>query len=100
MFFGRTSTMLSDEKPTRSRRSRSHSSARPAKSAGKPRSSKKRASSSAKSTERDVDILSPAAMENLYYISHSAVDALTFRGFGWPKKKGKKSKKRKKKSRL
>jgi len=47
-----------------------------------------------------VDILSPAAMENIYYISHNAVDCLEFRGFGWPgatKKKGKKGKKQKSK---
>ncbi|XP_056101390.1 small lysine-rich protein 1 [Rhinichthys klamathensis goyatoka] len=74
-------------------------SARPAtKSKGK-RSSKKR-SVSAKSTKTSVDILSPAAMENIYYISHNAVDCLEFRGFGWPgatKKKEKKGKKLKSK---
>ncbi|XP_071389734.1 small lysine-rich protein 1 [Centroberyx affinis] len=84
-------------KPTKARRSRSHS-ARPAKKTERRRSSKKR-SSSAKSTKTDVDILSPAAMENAYYISHNAVDCLEFRGFGWPnsnkKKKRKKGTKRK-----
>uniref|UniRef100_A0A8C1EB89 Small lysine rich protein 1 n=2 Tax=Cyprinus carpio TaxID=7962 RepID=A0A8C1EB89_CYPCA len=55
---------------------------------------------SAKFTKTDVDILSPAAMENVYYISHNAVDCLEFRGFGWTgatKKKGKKGKKQKSK---
>ncbi|XP_032445035.1 small lysine-rich protein 1 [Xiphophorus hellerii] len=32
----------------------------------------------------EVDILSSAAMENLYYISHNAPDCLEYRGFGWP----------------
>ncbi|KAM6985298.1 small lysine-rich protein 1 [Aplochiton taeniatus] len=75
---------------------RSHS-ARPAKKGGK-RSSKKR-SSSAKSAKTEVDILSPAAMANVYYISHNVVDCLEFRGFGWPestkKKKGKKHRNKK-----
>uniref|UniRef100_A0A4W4DRS8 Small lysine rich protein 1 n=1 Tax=Electrophorus electricus TaxID=8005 RepID=A0A4W4DRS8_ELEEL len=58
----------------------------------------KKSSASAKSTQPEVDILSPAAVENAYYISHNAVDCLEFRGFGWPaaaKKKGKKQKKKK-----
>nr|XP_043876543.1 small lysine-rich protein 1 [Solea senegalensis] len=82
--------------PTKSRKSRSHSS-RPVK---KTKSPKKR-SSSAKPTKKEVDLLSPAAMENVYYISHNAVDCLKFRGFGQPsankKKKKKKGPKRKKK---
>ncbi|KAM3832815.1 small lysine-rich protein 1 [Vipera latastei] len=43
----------------------------------------------------EVDILSPAAMLNLYYIAHNAATCLEFRGFPWPgslKKKGKKKK--------
>ncbi|XP_026545009.1 small lysine-rich protein 1 [Notechis scutatus] len=43
----------------------------------------------------EVDILSPAAMLNLYYIAHNAAACLEFRGFPWPgslKKKGKKKK--------
>ncbi|XP_034262985.1 small lysine-rich protein 1 [Pantherophis guttatus] len=43
----------------------------------------------------EVDILSPAAMLNLYYIAHNAAACLEFRGFQWPgslKKKGKKKK--------
>ncbi len=86
-------------KPTKSRKSRSHSS-RPSKKTGSPKTPKKR-SASAKSTKDEVDILSPAAMENVYYISHNAVDCLEFRGFGWPhskkKRKKKKGTKRKKK---
>ncbi|XP_067861490.1 small lysine-rich protein 1 [Heptranchias perlo] len=41
----------------------------------------------------EVDMLSPAAMFNLYYISHDVAACLAFRGFQWPgkaKKKGKK----------
>uniref|UniRef100_A0A8C3AUB5 Small lysine rich protein 1 n=1 Tax=Cyclopterus lumpus TaxID=8103 RepID=A0A8C3AUB5_CYCLU len=83
-------------KPTKSRKSRSQSS-RPTKKTGSPKTPKKR-SSSPKSTKTEVDILSPAAMENVYYISHNAVDCLKFRGFGWPnakkKKKGTKGKKK------
>ncbi|XP_068443117.1 small lysine-rich protein 1 [Clinocottus analis] len=83
--------------PTKSRKSRSHSS-RPAKKTGSPKTPQK-TSSSAKSTKTEVDLLSPAAMENLYYISHNAADCLKFRGFGWSnsnkKKKGKKQKKKK-----
>ncbi|XP_054480973.1 small lysine-rich protein 1 [Anoplopoma fimbria] len=85
--------------PTKSKKSRSQSS-RPTMKTGSPKTPKKR-SSSAKSSRTEVDILSPAAMENVYYISHNAVDCLEFRGFGWPnsnkkkKKKGKKSKKKK-----
>lgn len=84
--------------PSGTKKSRSQS-AKPATKSKKKRSSKKR-SVSAKSTKTDVDILSPAAMENIYYISHNAVDCLEFRGFGWPgatKKKGKKGKKQKSK---
>ena len=48
-----------------------------------------------------VDILSPPAMLNLYYISHNSPDALSKRGFGWggpkKKKKGKGGGKKKKK---
>ncbi|XP_078090863.1 small lysine-rich protein 1 [Mustelus asterias] len=44
-------------------------------------------------SETELDILSPAAMFNLYYISHNVGDSLAFRGFAWPgspKKKGRK----------
>lgn len=82
--------------PTKSRKARTHSS----KPANKTRKQKppSNTSSNAKSTAAEVDILSAAAMENLYYISHNAMDCLTFRGFGWQQsKKTKKKKKRTKK---
>ncbi|XP_052411145.1 small lysine-rich protein 1 [Carassius gibelio] len=82
--------------PSGTKKSRSQSS-KPAAKSKRKHSSKKR-SVSAKSTKTEVDILSPAAMENVYYISHNAVDCLEFRGFGWTgatKKKGKKGKKQK-----
>ncbi|XP_011611799.1 small lysine-rich protein 1 [Takifugu rubripes] len=77
--------------PTKPRKSTPHSS-KPAK---KPRDAKapKKGPSGAKSAPKEVDIFSPAAMENLYYISHNAVDCLTFRGFGWSQAKSKKKKK-------
>ncbi|XP_034019827.1 small lysine-rich protein 1, partial [Thalassophryne amazonica] len=69
------------------------------KSAKKPRShtGSKSVSSGVNTTRTDVDILSPAAMENLYYVSHNVMDCLKFRGFGWSgftqkDKKGTKSK--------
>ncbi|XP_053799199.1 small lysine-rich protein 1 [Vidua macroura] len=58
---------------------------------GKGKSSKKGADKSVK----EVDLLSPAAMLNAYYISHNAAAFLEFRGHPWPgslKKKGKKKK--------
>lgn len=61
-----------------------------------PKTPKKRSSCSAKVTTTEVDILSPAAMENIYYIAHNAADCLEFRGFGWPNSKKKKGTKRKK----
>ncbi|XP_031721468.1 small lysine-rich protein 1, partial [Anarrhichthys ocellatus] len=69
--------------PTKSGKSRSHSS-RPTKKTESKNTQKKEVLY-AKSTRTDVDILSPAAVENVYYISHNAVDCLEFRGFGWPK---------------
>nr|XP_020145554.1 small lysine-rich protein 1 [Microcebus murinus] len=46
-----------------------------------------------KQKKPDVDILSPAAMLNLYYIAHNAADCLYLRGFRWPgAPKGKKGK--------
>ncbi|MCJ8743320.1 hypothetical protein PDJAM_G00092540 [Pangasius djambal] len=84
--------------PTGTKKSKSHS-AKPRKKSDKKRLSKKR-SASTTCTKPAVDILSPAAMENAYYISHNAVDCLEFRGFGWPeatKKKGKGLKKKTKK---
>ncbi|XP_025785109.1 small lysine-rich protein 1 isoform X2 [Herpailurus yagouaroundi] len=45
-----------------------------------------------KQKKPEVDILSPAAMLNLYYIAHNVADCLHLRGFRWPgapKSKGK-----------
>lgn len=56
---------------------------------GKGKSSKKKA----KKVVKEVDILSPAAMLNAYYICHNAAACLELWGFPWPgspKKKGKK----------
>ncbi|XP_019343192.1 small lysine-rich protein 1 [Alligator mississippiensis] len=58
---------------------------------GKSKGSKKKP----KKLVIDVDILSPAAMLNAYYIAHNAPACLEFRGFPWPgspKRKGKKGK--------
>lgn len=83
--------------PAGTKKSKSHS-AKPRKKSDKKRASKRR-SASTTCAKPAVDILSPAAMENAYYISHNAVDCLEFRGFGWPqapKKKGKGVKKKQK----
>ncbi|XP_043944774.1 small lysine-rich protein 1 [Protopterus annectens] len=72
---------------------RSHSAA----GSKKPKKKKSGKKKSAKQAKPEVDILSPAAMLNAYYISHNAADCLAFRGFQWPdgpKKKGKKGKKK------
>ena len=70
----------------------------------KKKGGKKKSASAPAKSERSapVDMLNPAAMSNLYYIAHSAVDALELRGFGWSggsagskKGKGKKGKKKK-----
>ncbi|KAM4874869.1 small lysine-rich protein 1 isoform 1-T2 [Thomomys bottae] len=46
-----------------------------------------------KQKKPEVDILSPAAMLNLYYIAHNVADCLYLRGFPWPgAPKGKKGK--------
>ncbi|MXQ98383.1 hypothetical protein E5288_WYG007246 [Bos mutus] len=37
-----------------------------------------------KQKKPEVDILSPAAMLNLYYIAHNVADCLQLRGFRWP----------------
>ncbi|XP_055009237.1 small lysine-rich protein 1 [Boleophthalmus pectinirostris] len=86
------------------RKTRSHSS-RPAKKPGPSQThnkTPKKKSASAKTPKPEVDLLSAAAMENLFYISHNAAHCLEFRGFGWAKKsksrkktKGKKRKNKK-----
>ncbi|XP_053364499.1 small lysine-rich protein 1 [Clarias gariepinus] len=80
--------------PTGTKKSKSHS-AKSGKKSVKKRPSKKR-SASTTCTKSPVDILSPAARENVYYIAHNAVDCLDFRGFGWSEVTKKKGKGRKK----
>ncbi|KFW01070.1 Small lysine-rich protein 1, partial [Eurypyga helias] len=58
---------------------------------GKGKHSKKKA----KKAVKNVDILSPDAVLNAYYISHNASDCLEFRGFPWPGSPRRKGKKRK-----
>ncbi|XP_074757748.1 small lysine-rich protein 1 isoform X1 [Athene noctua] len=58
---------------------------------GKGKGSKKKA----KKVVKEVDLLSPAAMLNAYYICHNAPAFLEFRGFPWPGSPRKKGKKRK-----
>ncbi|UJR25404.1 hypothetical protein I4U23_006751 [Adineta vaga] len=45
-----------------------------------------------------IDVLSPAAVINAYYICHNVTDCLTARGYAWEGAKKKKKKKKKKKS--
>ncbi|XP_004398062.1 small lysine-rich protein 1 [Lontra canadensis] len=61
---------------------------------GKGKRGKGRGKSRGKKQKKpEVDILSPAAMLNLYYIAHNVADCLQLRGFRWPgapkSKKGK-----------
>ncbi|XP_041942330.1 small lysine-rich protein 1 [Alosa sapidissima] len=76
--------------PAEGRKPRSHS-VRPVR-----RRTSRRRAASVKSSCAEVDILSPAAMKNAYYISHNAMDCLEFRGFGWPeagRKRGRRARK-------
>ncbi|XP_052028794.1 small lysine-rich protein 1 [Apodemus sylvaticus] len=60
------------------------------KGKGRPKTSGKKQ----KQKKPEADILSPAAMLNLYYIAHNVADCLYLRGFPWPgAPKGKKGKK-------
>ncbi|XP_028618429.1 small lysine-rich protein 1 [Grammomys surdaster] len=65
--------------------------------AGKGKKGKGRSKTSGKKQKQkkpEADILSPAAMLNLYYIAHNVADCLYLRGFPWPgAPKGKKGKK-------
>nr|XP_033815152.1 small lysine-rich protein 1 [Geotrypetes seraphini] len=69
---------------------------KPAKGGGKGKKGKgkKSGKGGAKAPIQEVDILSPAAMLNVYYIAHNAADCLVLRGYPWPGsiKKGKKRK--------
>ena len=60
------------------------------------KSPKKKSSKKGKDKKKQPppDLFSPAAMSNAYYISHDAVDFLTFRGYRW---EGATTKKKKKK---
>ncbi|CAF0872502.1 unnamed protein product [Rotaria sordida] len=59
--------------------------------------SPKRKTNAKNAEERpDIDVLSPAAVINAYYICHNVADCLDARGFAWEgAKKGKKKKKKK-----
>ena len=75
-------------------RSRSRGSSRSPSRKGGKKSGKKSRSPSPSKTKRDVDLLSPDAMVNGYYIAHNAPQFLGYRGFGWDTgAKGKKKKK-------
>ncbi|XP_072097673.1 small lysine-rich protein 1 [Mobula birostris] len=63
------------------------------KKGGGGKKKKKKKKEKASKAQVEVDILSPAAMFNLYYIAHNVPSALAYRGFPWPgrpKKKGRK----------
>ncbi|XP_045876883.1 small lysine-rich protein 1 isoform X1 [Meles meles] len=71
-----------------------HSPARLRSYHGKGKRGKGRGKSHGKKQKKpEVDILSPAAMLNLYYIAHNVAHCLQLRGFRWPgapkSKKGK-----------
>ncbi|XP_077399795.1 small lysine-rich protein 1 [Vanacampus margaritifer] len=76
-------------------KSRSHSS-KPTKKNG-PANAAKRRSNGDKAPKEDADILSAAAMQNVYYIAHNAANCLELRGYGWSKDKRNKTAKREKK---
>ncbi|CAF0786072.1 unnamed protein product [Adineta steineri] len=65
---------------------------------GSPKKKGKSKSKKVAEVRPEIDILSPAAVINSYYICHDVTDCLTARGFGWEgaKKKGKKKGKKKK----
>ncbi|XP_069764990.1 small lysine-rich protein 1 [Narcine bancroftii] len=54
---------------------------------------KKKKKEKSPKSEVEVDILSPAAMFNLYYISHNVPSCLAYRGFLWPRRPKKKGRK-------
>ena len=103
-------SMLQPVKSSKSRGKTSGKSGRKSSGKSSGKKIKKSASSKGKSSAkvkgevdvpREVDMLDPSAMYNLYYIAHGITDAMEIRGFGWPgnvgKKKGGKKKGRKKK---
>ncbi|KFQ36449.1 Small lysine-rich protein 1, partial [Merops nubicus] len=51
----------------------------------KPKRGKgKKPKKAAEQVEKEVDILSPSAMLNAYYVCHNAAAVLELRGFRWP----------------
>ena len=66
------------------------------KSSSSKKSPKKKSSKKKVDKKPPADPLSTAAMLNAYYISHDAVDFLTFRGYRWEGASGGKKKKKKK----
>ncbi|XP_077357409.1 small lysine-rich protein 1 [Festucalex cinctus] len=76
-------------------KSRSHSS-KPTKKTGPPKAAKKRSTGDKAAKEDAADVLSVAAMQNVYYIAHNAATCLEFRGYGCSKDKRNKATKRKK----
>ncbi|EDL13761.1 mCG142540, isoform CRA_b, partial [Mus musculus] len=69
---------------------RRHNAGKGKKGKGRPKTSGKKQ----KLKKQEVDIMSPAAMLNLYYIAHNVADCLYLRGFPWPgAPKGKRGKK-------
>ncbi len=79
------------KKAGKSRRSKSTTSTQ-SKSKGE-KSKRPKSSSPAEKKREPVDILSPVAMINAYYICHDAIDCLDKRGFKWEGAKKKKKKK-------
>ena len=92
---------VTKKKPKSGKRKGSSKGSKGSKGKKKKGGSKSRIASTTTTIQtRDVDMLDPPAMYNLYYIAHGPVEALELRGFGWaaaPKKKGKKGKKKGKK---
>lgn len=89
-------------KPKKSAKGRSRSSSKSPSRKGKKSGKKSRSPSPSAKSKTPVDLLSPDAMVNGYYISHNAEQFLNFRGFGYEsggkgKKKKKGGKKKKKK---
>ncbi|KAK3755024.1 hypothetical protein QZH41_011060 [Actinostola sp. cb2023] len=96
-------TNNNDSKTKKSAKGRSRSSSHNSPSRkGKKSGKKSRSPSPSAKSKKPVDLLSPDAMVNGYYISHNAEQFLGFRGFGYEgdsgkkKKKGKGKKKKKK----
>ena len=59
-------------------------------------SPKRKARAKSADVRPEVDVLSPAAVINAYYICHNVTECLEARGFPWPGAKKTKKKKKKK----